>query len=265
MLPYDPENGRNLILAAFEHAASSGRASDRMSIAVLKNRILQLTERSFREEDFDVANMTQFVLKFSDIVELDKHTSPPQVVLRQKDSAAGFTSETAIRSDLWKAVLDYSSNRTYIWDIATSMAVVGEANGNDYTLPTIDRNTLQQWRREFVQSHQSAVGEAIRHRLEEWAEQILPDKHLGRLRGPWSAELKRRVHRHLDSWFSQHGLDAPADIVTERRKVKDGIREVNEERLRSAVERCIAAMSGNDLRNIMIPLEVVARLLAEET
>lgn len=116
------EDATLLIQQAFERAKVGGKPDwHRITTAVLKNRLLDLTGNTFNEAKYCADTFTAFVLRYSDIVHLDRSKFPPIVQLRdaELDTLAPGYVETAsnrvrVRSDLWQAVLDYSSGTRYV-------------------------------------------------------------------------------------------------------------------------------------------------------
>jgi len=125
--------GTDLILAAFAQARTSGREDWRqMTVAVLKNRILSLTNRTFDERRWGAASFREFVDQFDDVVSPDTSTRPPIVELIGPDPhallqdsvgeqpCAGTTPERRIAADQRQAMeqsrpLD-STERSAIWE-----------------------------------------------------------------------------------------------------------------------------------------------------
>ena len=114
------QDSRALIRDAFEKAKASGRPDwHRMSVAVLKNRILDLTQGLFKESDHGATTFQDFVRQHGDILELDRNTKPPVAILKGVSPEPESTPQRTavrIRADLWRAVLDFSSHRRYVWD-----------------------------------------------------------------------------------------------------------------------------------------------------
>ena len=73
-------DARDLIRQAFVMARSSGKHGwERMTTAVLKNRLLVLTKNKFQESNYNATNMLDFVSQASDVVRLDKAHFPAVV------------------------------------------------------------------------------------------------------------------------------------------------------------------------------------------
>ena len=154
------EDATLLIQQAFERAKVSGKPDwHRMTTAVLKNRLLDLTGNTFNEAKYCADTFTAFVLRYSDIVHLDRSKFPPIVQLRdaELDTLAPGYVETAsnrvrVRSDLWQAVLDYSSGTRYVWDEAKKQALPSVGGRRQFN-PSLTKCYLklmhQQWRGEF--------------------------------------------------------------------------------------------------------------------
>ncbi len=97
-MPSDP---RELIRAAFAKAQESGRPDwQRMTVAVLKNRILDLTEGTFRESDYDYGASTfqEFARNHGDILAFDDTRTPPVAILKGPSPESGLV-QARIRSD----------------------------------------------------------------------------------------------------------------------------------------------------------------------
>ena len=111
-----------------------------MSVAVLKNRILDLTERRFKESDYGASTFGEFVRNHDDILALDATQRPPVAILKGVTPASAGASEargTRVRSDLWQAVLDFSSGEEYIWDDGEDVAKrASDARSSGPVLPT---------------------------------------------------------------------------------------------------------------------------------
>lgn len=141
------DDSRTLIKKAFDKARESGRPDwHRMSVAVLKNRLLDLTDRTFREADYGVSSFREFVTQHDDFLELDESTTPPVAALknavfeRQPDPGS---ERSRIRSDLWWAVLNFSSQQKYFWDPAAQVArTAGPEEALGPEMPTITADTF---------------------------------------------------------------------------------------------------------------------------
>lgn len=109
------QNAHQLIEQAFEQARRSGKPEWwNMAIPVLKNRLLLLTDRKFREADFGARSFREFLRNASDTVEVHDAPLPGHVTLRSA-AVADLPAEESkivrreIRPDLWEAVLDFSA------------------------------------------------------------------------------------------------------------------------------------------------------------
>ena len=254
------EESRTLIQRAFAKAKESGRQDwYRMSVAVLKNRILDLTERSFRETDYGVLTFQEFIRAHDDILELDESTTPPVAVLKGVSSESQLGSglwSPRIRSDLWRAVLDFSSLKKYVWDSARNVAepaTSGDVSGPE--LPTITADMFSQWKRNFVCRADDAMPE---DRLTEWAEKHLPSSFLPlRLRHRWNAHLKTEAKNHLLAWFKQQNMQPPSDLLASQDR-RD-IAPMSED-LRTRLIACLRLMTTEELERVQIPASVLLRL-----
>ena len=258
------ERPERLIIRAFEQARDAGKIDwQRMTTAVLKNRILILTGGEFRESDYGADTFAEFVARFGDAVDLDTTARPPTVRLtetaREEVSSAGADSlidRLRIRNDLWQAMIDRSSGLTYIWDSETLKARPGEATESNPVMPTIDADVDREWRSGFRESLVADSDEIERTRA--WAENLLPSSHLPRhLTSRWNRFLTRQVHQRLMDWFQMEGVAPPPDFVSERpRHGAD-----DSEALRQLALRTVRAMTEEELSQLNLPLPAVLRAM----
>ena len=253
------EESKMLLQRAFAKAKESGRPDwYRMSVAVLKNRILDLTERAFREADYGALTFQEFVRAHGDILELDESTTPPVAVLKGVSSesrpGSGLGSPR-IRSDLWRAVLDFSSLKRYVWDPVHNVAEPATSGVSGPEIPTITADTFNQWKRAFVRSADDATP---KDRLTEWAEKPLPANFLPpRLRHRWNGHLKTEVQNHLQVWFKQQNLQPPSNLLEIQNR--SGISPRSED-LRKRLIACLRSMTTEELERVQIPASVLLRL-----
>lgn len=261
------ENPERLITRAFEQARDSGKLDwPRMTTAVLKNRMLALTGREFRESDYGADTFAEFVARFGDVVSLDETVRPPIVWLtetaRKEVASVDADSQTNrlwVRNDLWQAVIDRSGGKTYIWDSETLKARPGEATESNPIMPTIDEDVDRGWRSGFRDSL-VADSDEIEQTL-AWAENLLPPYHLPRHLTPrWHGFLTRQVHQRLVDWFQAEGVAPPPDFVSD---VSERPRHVadDSEALRRLALRTVRAMTEEELSQLNLPLSAVLRAM----
>ncbi len=118
-----------LLLRAFSKAAQQQKPEwYRMRGTVLKNRLLDLTERAFDEQDYGAQNFLGFVKLFGYVLSTDLSVRPYVVELlepyrsRISESAAAASGQW-IRSDLWQATVDYSSSGEWLWNPSSGTVV----------------------------------------------------------------------------------------------------------------------------------------------
>jgi hypothetical protein len=243
---------------------------------VLKNRILTFTSREFDEKQFGADSFREFVERFPDIVSVDASVFPP--VVRLIDESAGghdlgraaaeseegprreITARHRVRQDLWQAMLDYSSGREYIWEHGHAVPVEAGATPDEtLILPTISPETLAGWRDAFVSTQAKFVTPRRAQLLEAWKEGEHGSAFLpGGLRGQWNAFLKRQVLDTLESWFAEHSLDAPDDLVVTDRSTTS---HQDADQLRSLIRQCLDVMTVEELASIQLPAAAVQRAL----
>lgn len=254
------EDSRTLITNAFDKARESGRLDwHRMSVAVLKNRLLDLTDRTFREADYGVSTFREFVTQHDDVLELDESTTPAVATLkgaaseRQTDPRSQLSR---IRSDLWWAVLDFSSHQKYFWDPAERVARPGSPeNALGPEMPTITADTFTKWKMEFAEGVDNAERD---DRLEEWTSSRRPATFLDPpLRHRWNGFLKKKARDRLLAWFGQQKLDPPRDLMEVQERSGS---ETRGEDLRRRLITCLRSMSTEELERVQIPASALLRL-----
>jgi hypothetical protein len=260
------ERGAELIRSAFGRARESGSPTwGRMTNAVLKNRLLDLTDREFSEAEWGAQSFRDFVEQFGDVVEPVPGAYPPEVSLRgdaipSGDRSAGSQAPDLgagrhIRSDLWTSVLDYSSGRRYRWDGEHAIPYEADEACEGKLLPTLTEEEFRSWRQEFVQE-QSSENSDRASLLYGWFEREEPLSYLPRsLRIPWVIELKRRVLTRLSEWFESEGIPTPDDIVASNRPEKKAEADV----LRSQVLEAVRVMNRDELESLKLPATVLLR------
>ena len=140
---------RELIRLAF-WAAREKRKPDwwRMTTAVLKNRLLALTDRQFNEEDYGARTIVEFASQFPDLLLVDTTTYPPEVELRP----------THIRQDLWDAVMDSRSRKVYVWDrMQRKVRTSRPEDEVEQVIPSVKKEEMATWRAEFADRYRASV------------------------------------------------------------------------------------------------------------
>lgn len=269
------KRGEKLIVAAFSAARRSGREDWRqMTTPVLKNRILSLTNRAFSERDWRAASFRDFLALYPNLVRVDTTTRLPTAHLMcdlTDDESEPITQAPAhargqmrpdqrVRPDLWRSALDYSSGNKYIWTGETAVPVnADEPVEGELVLPTIDRGNYDNWREGFLQHHTKRVSPADVEAIKRWRTEGLGTRDLPpALRGCWNAELKRRVVELLETWFAEHDLEAPGDLLGKPRAPRTSRADTAE--LRSFIHDCVAAMTRGELECLTLPPSAALRV-----
>lgn len=271
--PRSVEEARSLVLAAFRRARRTGKDDwYRMRTAVLKNRLLDVTDRKFDEREFGVDRFSAFVELLSDTLTTDRSSTPVLAILAD-DARAELEGEGEprplisrrtfrVRSDLWNSVLDYSSAPAWRWNFESAVAEpVRDLTRVDpeAILPTIDRGKLVELRSRFVTEHADELGPGASETASLWATElrgsdVLPPE----LRRRWFDLLKRYVFDVLTAWFSEHGVSMPVDAAAA--SPRDHVLADDLSGLRALASRCIEVMTVEELKNLNIPIQVVQRL-----
>lgn len=250
---------RELVREGFAAAKKSGRADWQvMTTAVLKNRILQATSRTFDERAYGAASFAELMRLIPDLVELDDSTRPPLVTLLDSKVERGravhsSTAAGRLRPDLWDAVLDYSADGMYVWDGAVAIKVDADEAGDRPRFPTISADVMAQWREDFAERH-------AERSLSDWAERNLGTRALPvDLRKPWSQTIRSRALEILTAWFDEHGLEVPEDVILGGGTEQGTADHYEAEELRRFLLRCIAVMKPEELQVVQVPASVALR------
>ena len=253
------DDSQELIRLAFDKAKGSGRPDwYRMDVGVLKNRILNITNRSFRESDYGVTTFMEFVRNHGNILELDETRRLPAVTLKgvhQESEAASKSVHTQVRPDLWQAVMDFSGNARYVWDKDEGVAkpaTEGAAGGA--TMPTITVEQFIKWKKAFADSVDDAEQDA---RFKDWVEKLLPATFLSaRVRHRWNDHLKTEVEAYLSAWFQQQKLPLPQVLL----ETSEGAKRSPDDELRRRLIACVRSMTRDELERVQIPSSALLRL-----
>lgn len=226
-----------LVRAAFLQAQRKlGADATTMTLGVLKNRLLQITDRRFDPSEFGAQDMREFVnflapeIKFTNVqphgkVELlaacaDKSNSLFEISGREKnqslEQSASVIQNAAqlhgnrIREDLWVAVLDYASGQTYVWDEQQGRARSAKEVDQQPRMPTLTPVELGEWRQTFLNERRAELSGIDLVTVQRWQEQGLPTTYLPlALQQPWNRELTLRVRQRLHDFFVSLKSGAP--------------------------------------------------------
>jgi hypothetical protein len=252
------EQAARLVRAAFLKARASGKPEWAvMKLAVLKNRLLDLSERRFREADYGVAGLREFVAQQSSILQLRGDTvafiGTLDASAEEVTSVPPREPPPRMRPDLWAALTDYRSGKRYAWDLVHAEARPARPE-DSLIIPTVSPGDLARWRDEFTAMQPSAQP------LEEWRSHGLGTRFLPvELQGPWNGFVREKVAARVEEWFRGNGIEPPQLLVAVRGRDRSdpAAREIRE-----ALIACVRAMTLDELREIRVPAAVVARVLA---
>ena len=273
--PRDLSVAETLVVRAFDAARATGRSDwDSMTAAVLKNRMLQLTARSFDEHEFGFERFGDLLDHMPNLVDVDRTTTPPTVTFTADRSALavpqveGPGRGARIRPDLWHAVVDYASGSSWVWDAAAGSARVGTDGVGLVRIPTMTLDEMADVRRGFVGRCLAAGDRPDAERLKEWAADGLGNFVLAAdVRHDWNAFLKDDVLRRLRTFFQQTGQSMPGDALQgtagplyQRSRSGDDV-----DRLREMVGNVVRSMTTAELMALPLPAAAVLRSQTRST
>ena len=263
------QDAQQLIVRAYKEARHSGKPDwRRMTTAVLKNRLLDLTGRDFDETDYGASSFMGFVSCYPDMLQVDDSVFPPIVELYGVEadrlpSAGDEYTPTAyhIRSDLWQAALDYSSGMQYVWDLNTKEARPAQGIESSPIIGTVTFDLQKQWRHEFrdIVAGLLELTDADMNQTDEWIRLQLGTARLpSRLIPRWNRFFRDKVRDHLREWFSDAELEPPDNMVSSAgRRVASGSSKTEE--LRALVVSVVRKMTHEELSALSLPGEAVLR------
>jgi|GEM_PF-1430393 len=274
---------RHLVRMAFQQARDRGRPDwEEMTAAVLKNRLLGLTGKQFSEVQYGALTFVPLIRKIPDLVEvvddrppvllrlrsatLDRTPSSPVPTLSPVPARLAGERGSRIRSDLWQAMIDYTSGERYVFDPGSGLARQRRSDDDDLPeIPTLTSEDLARWREMF----QSTLEDDRTVRwaaLDEWVRGPGRISELPKdVRGKWVEFLKRHVFERLDTWFRQRELPTPLDLlVASGKSGRSGEEHVVDtakaRRLRDVLVQLVRSMTYEELLSIHLPAAVLLRL-----
>ena len=262
---------RQLIARAYEDARLAGKPDWRfMTSAVLKNRLLDLTDREFAEGRYGASNFMGFISRYPEMLRIDDSQFFPPIVEFYDSQSDGQSSEDSdaqptayhIRSDLWQAVLDYSSGARYVWDDENEEARPSLGSENYLEIDTVTADLQREWRRKFLSENTKSLdltNPEIQD-TEEWIQQYLGTSRLPtRLVPHWNSFFRDMVLTFIRNWFSSSGLKSPDDLVLPVRRGYS-IKASETEELREFVISAARLMTDKELSELKLPSKVLLRV-----
>lgn len=258
------DKARQLVIDAFVAARASGKPEwQSMTVAVLKNRMLDATHGDFSEADYGAPSMPYLVWMLSDSVALCREGSVARVAIKEGvlppervELPAGEAgpAHSRVRPDLWRAIVDFSSGRVYRWDEREGCATV---LGEGPVLPTLTRQEEAAWRADFV-ADVGVTGDLLTA-LEEWKHQASgTDRLPPALRGVWNGFLRGRVIERLEGFFQTNSITVPTDLETTNGAGHErGQDRVSE--LRRLLHACVDVMTEDEIRGLPVGLRILER------
>lgn len=277
---------RALVRTAFERAQASGKPDwQEMTTAVLKNRLLNITEREFSENRYGSPSFIHLVRRVPDLLDIIGELPPYRLKLKtsvaKADADQGTPSEAQevfvikpeyaalpegewrrvrIRDDLWRATIDYGSGDVYVLDPNTGYMRPREASDSGLPeAPTATRDDVSAWRHEFVESIAPSLRAEFADELGTWADHGGRQTDLPRpVRGRWVEFMKRKVSSRLNKWFEAQGVPPPSDmLIASEAGGAPSVRAIDEvvrtRQLRDLIIRAVQRMTYDELNEISLP------------
>ncbi|MBR0739650.1 hypothetical protein JQ581_22205 [Bradyrhizobium liaoningense] len=257
-----------------------------MTLAVLNNRLLQKTFRTFEPRDYGANSLRELIEALHPAFELKDEKGGSTVTFHDLSLTAASlgTSATAadsqarppvavsagrIRSDLWASIMDYSSGNRYVWDERKGIARKASNDDTGPLLPTILPEEFRTWRTEFLKSDGSTLTTSDLAIATRWCEKLLPTSSLPtELQGPWNKELNRRVRDRLSSFFSSREKRSRDDEGEGDQRDRSGFDQLVDEEMTAAVDRGDFFLVGElvarrlELKTGIDPSAALARMVA---
>lgn len=243
----------------------------RMTTAVLKNRILVLTNNQFKEEDYGAKTIMEFLEQAGDILNIDRSVSPAVVELKLDDGPKGlaanqpvaryYVSYDRIRPDLWQAIMDYTSGNKYVWDALAGLARPQSRDDSaDLVMPTITQEEDMAWRKEFASTFEDPLDEVPKNRLAAFgARNVSPKVLTLGLQFKWNDFVRAKILKRLSEWFEQRKLAPPEHLTVAIRRPPRPPANEGVEDLRELIINTIRAMTASELLTVSLPPSAVLR------
>ena len=267
------------MIAAFAQAEATGKSGTLMKDAVLKNRLLSLTADAFRQSDYGSRSFLALLRSHPELVRVSGDGPPFTVELlagsvssRRVEDALTASADlldrvpvneslelVRIRSDLWRAVVDYHTGEKYFWDPRNAAVVKQMQPDVTLPLPTLSRTELDDERRKFALEHSEIDAE-------EWLSRgrgSIKSLPTG-LRAEWASKLKQLVLQRIRAWFEGNHLEEPGDLIrasTPRASTAPTPRpSLSTRDVRSLAAELLAEMTEEEVLQLYVPLSAIYRL-----
>lgn len=205
-----------------------------------------------------------------------KATAVAKVAISESEAVA--VGALRLRSDVWRAVIDWEENYTRAWDRKISRAFMYPAD-DESTPPwgkqperfvqivPISQETQIGWMKEFAESQASGAREALVVALAPGAPRGEFKRTLGihHLEEAWSRALQAHAARFVQAWAASNSVsiknlfDRPHEVArsTSESRVSEAVSvdlpRLHVDRLREELHRVIDRMSPEDLTSLRVP------------
>ncbi len=209
---------------------------------------------------------------------------PPGSVVKSDDVSSQEKTQRALRSDVWRAFVDWSDGLERYWDRADGCTIVVPVSSGGEPLwvsdrdrfPVVDHITQArqvEWMWAFAETNPHGAREILENALSDGSPRGEWQRTLSRLGllAQWREYLRAEVSRVVDEWAAKHSIQQSALYVRQRTAASVGslgrgqsgaatrARQAGAdnsrgytEKLRAAVHRAVDEMSFEELADLRI-------------
>ena len=271
----DPKDLRPVVARVIRERVEHG--DEYILLPVLKNQLLDLTNRAFHESDYGWPNMKFLPRGFPDLLQLEDTNAHGSARILDNAvaivAAAASEGETGsvfsaiasrlhVRQDLWDAVIDYRSESTYVWDPDSGRAVRSTNPAEDHRrrFPTVTADNVRSWRDECAQDWLVTHPGSARDDVERWVQiprQLVPQLLIRQ----WQALQRNKVVGIVEQFFATESLPLPADAFPSSRVPERYFGSDSQLTPRQLLHAAAAVMTDRELEALQLPLAIVVRAL----
>jgi hypothetical protein len=211
-------------------------------LAVIKNRLLQLTKHEFSVENYGARNINDLLSRFPSLIKIDGDE-----IIYLLDDQNSEIEFKRIRPDLWKILTNQESQENFVWDPLSKKPVAGSKD-DALALPIVSQEELREWKSSFAAISGSDS-------LEAWLKTDNGSpKFLSQRAGTdWIIYFKNKISIKLFEWAKIHSIPLEQIFQAHDRPIISDLEE-----LRHMVIACISVMNRDELSDLKIsPLTIM--------